>query len=58
MRNRNRRNKPDFPLLLIIGLLGITLLLYAYKVFVYPFGILILLILLIARVMMLRSKRE
>ncbi|MCU7844871.1 MAG: hypothetical protein KZQ93_13655 [Candidatus Thiodiazotropha sp. (ex Monitilora ramsayi)] len=41
----------DKVLLLLLSLLGLTLLAFYYGIFPYPFGLLILLILIIARLL-------
>lgn len=45
----------DKLLILLLGLLGITLMAYIYDIFPYPFGLLILLILIAARLFSQRS---
>ncbi len=49
------KKRMDTWLLVIAALLAVTLMLYFYGVFPYPFGLLILIIFFIARVMHLQG---
>lgn len=46
----------DWVSALLIGLLASTLLAYFYGLFHYPYGVLILLALLVSRVLLIKSK--
>ena len=48
----------DWPLLAILAGLGLTLGLFLANLVVYPFGILILAVLLVARLLYLKSKAD
>ena len=52
------QSKIDIPLLVLTILFGLTLLFYIYGVFPYPYGVLIIIIMIIARVLATREKTE
>jgi hypothetical protein len=48
----------DWVSALLIGLLASTLLAYFYGVFFYPYGVLILLVMLVSRILFIKNKRK
>ena len=52
------KTRIDVPLLIIALLLGITLFLFFYGIFPYPFGFIILSLLFVGRLLMLKDKNR
>lgn len=48
----------DWISVLLLGLLASTLMAYFYGVFHYPYGVLILLALLVSRILLLKNKEK